>query len=130
MARVKAPISVPPQRTTVLTRLALLLGAAFLDLLGCSDEGSGTASYYPSDTPGAAGALYRPLRPSTVPGAAGSYGLDPTPGVNTGGTAGYSPGNAGVPGRAGAGGASGFTPAGTSATDPYGTAGSAGSYGF
>jgi hypothetical protein len=96
--------------------------------LGCADEAL-PPGYVLDDTPGAAGAAYRPLRPATTPGIAGAGGLTPLPGLNTGGAGGYSP--PGPASSAGSGGTPGFGSAGTSGSNlDYGAAGTAGSYGY
>jgi hypothetical protein len=108
---------------------ALLLSALPVALVciasGCADENLEPGAFY-DGTPGASGAFYRPLRPTITPGTpglAGAAGLDPSPGLNTGGAPGYVPG--GGSGSAGEGGTLGFGAAGTTST-----AGTAGSFGF
>jgi hypothetical protein len=116
----------------LLPSCGLLLVVPFAAAFGCADEAL-PPDYVPEDyvlegTPGAAGALYRPLRPATAPGLAGAGGLT-LPGLNRGGAGSYSP--PGSAGSAGTGGAPGFGAAGTSGSNlDYGAAGRAGSYGY
>lgn len=122
MARLFSVSHEQRRSAALLSFSALLLLAPLLAVLGCADEAL-TTDYAPEDTPGAAGALYRPLRPATTPGVAGAGGL--TPGLNAGGASSY------LPGAAGAGGAPRLGAAGTSSTDTYyGTSGTGGTYGY
>ena len=108
------------------TQLTALTAALLLGALACGDEG--TADYaveYYDESPGAGGALYRPLRPANSPGLAGANGATPGSAGTTG-----SGGAPGFGGRAGAGGFGSDPYADPPYGDPYSSAGRSGSSGF